>query len=214
LRRSVNRIPTMAIDELKISKNDSALYDETVAHRFGLVPLKMEKSVKEGDVRKLKLSVKKPGFVYSGDIKGDAEIVFDKIPLTLLDENQEMKLELTTKVGTGEEHAKYTPGLIFYRNSTEITMNKTHLDAVKKAFPDNEVKVKSDKIVVLDNKPKAALDFCEGLCERIKEKAEVKETGEIIFSVESFGQLNPKEILEKAMDILEKDLKAFGKALK
>ena len=42
LRRSVNEIPILAIDSLEISKNDSALYDEIIAHRVGLIPLKNE----------------------------------------------------------------------------------------------------------------------------------------------------------------------------
>ena len=45
IRRSVSEVPTLAIDEVEIFKNDSALYDEVLAHRFGLVPLKMEKSM-------------------------------------------------------------------------------------------------------------------------------------------------------------------------
>ena len=42
IRRSVNYIPLLAVDSLEISKNDSALYDELIAHRVGLVPLKNE----------------------------------------------------------------------------------------------------------------------------------------------------------------------------
>lgn len=44
IRRYVNQIPVLAIDEIEIEKNDSALYDETIAHRIGLIPLKMGKS--------------------------------------------------------------------------------------------------------------------------------------------------------------------------
>ena len=42
IRRSVNYIPILAIDSLEITKNDSALYDEIIAHRVGLVPLTNE----------------------------------------------------------------------------------------------------------------------------------------------------------------------------
>ena len=36
IRRSVSEIPVLAIDEVEIFKNDSALYDEFLAHRLGL----------------------------------------------------------------------------------------------------------------------------------------------------------------------------------
>ena len=45
VRRSVTEIPVLAIDEVEIFKNDSALYDEVLAHRIGLIPLKTEKSM-------------------------------------------------------------------------------------------------------------------------------------------------------------------------
>jgi len=40
IRRYVNQIPVLAFDEVVISRNDSPLYDETIAHRMGLIPLK------------------------------------------------------------------------------------------------------------------------------------------------------------------------------
>ena len=39
IRRSVLEIPVMAIDEVEIIKNDSALYDEILAHRIGMIPI-------------------------------------------------------------------------------------------------------------------------------------------------------------------------------
>ena len=41
LRRIIiNKVPTMAIENVEIRKNSSALYDEMVAHRLGLIVLK------------------------------------------------------------------------------------------------------------------------------------------------------------------------------
>ena len=59
IRRSVLEIPIMAIDEVEIVKNDSALYDEILAHRIGLIPLKTDKSINEKTTGILKLSTKK-----------------------------------------------------------------------------------------------------------------------------------------------------------
>src|SRR3989338_2422601 len=87
IRRSVSEIPTLAIDEVEIFKNDSALYDEVLAHRLGLVPLKTEKSMNAKTQIDLKLSKKGPGLVYAEDLQGQAEVIYGKIPLTLLGEN-------------------------------------------------------------------------------------------------------------------------------
>ncbi|MBI2057159.1 DNA-directed RNA polymerase subunit D, partial [Candidatus Pacearchaeota archaeon] len=99
IRRYISQIPIVAVDEVEISKNDSALYDETLAHRIGLIPLKAKKQT-----GKIKLDSKKEGIVYSGELKGDAEVVYDKIPITLLDKGQELEIKATLKSGRGFEH--------------------------------------------------------------------------------------------------------------
>ncbi|MEM3171814.1 MAG: hypothetical protein QXL58_05505, partial [Candidatus Hadarchaeales archaeon] len=41
LRRAIMReVPIMAIDELEVKMNDSALHDEIIAHRLAMVPLR------------------------------------------------------------------------------------------------------------------------------------------------------------------------------
>jgi DNA-directed RNA polymerase subunit D len=207
IRRSVWSIPTIAIDEVEISKNDSPLYDETVAHRMGLIPIKMDKKFKKDEVCKLKLASKKEGFVYSGEMKGDCEIVFDKIPITLLDADQELKIKATTKMGIGEEHSKYLPGIITYREVVEIVLGKEFEEEIKRIFPNVEIKTKGNKIVVLDNQEKNIVDFCQGLVKKAKSEAEVNPTGELVFNVESFGQMKADEIWKEACNILKSDLK-------
>jgi DNA-directed RNA polymerase subunit D len=207
IRRSVGLIPIMATDELEISKNDSALYDETIAHRLGLIPIKMEKSWKEDTVLKLKLNVKKEGFVYSGDIKGECEFVHDKIPITLLKKDQELKIKATTKMGLGKNHAKFSPGILFYRNLNEITMDKSFEEEIRKIFLDANISTKGDKIIIKDEGEKSLLDFCEGLAVKNKKKIEIKDTGEIVVTIESFGQISAEEIFKKSIEALKKRLK-------
>lgn len=207
IRRSVSEISTIAIDELEISKNDSALYDETIAHRIGLIPLKMDKSYKEGESFNLKLSSNKKGFVYSGDLKGDVEVVFDKIPITLLEENQEIKLKCKTKIGTGKEHSKFSPGFISYRESLELSMDKIFEEELRRVFPDIEIKKKGEKILVYDKGERSIVDFCEGISTKNKKEFSAKENGEMIFVIESFGQMKAEEIFKKAVEVLEKNLK-------
>lgn len=213
IRRNIGNVPVSAINELEIEKNDSALYDETFAHRVGLVPIKAPKNVKEDSVFELTLNKKGPGYVYSGDINGDCEIVYDNIPLTLLRDGQEIKAKCITKVGHGIDHAKFSPGIMFFRILSNVTLPKKYKEIMAKTFPENTIKEKGDKIVVSDDKVKPITDFCEGLCKRDKEECEVNDTKKVIITVEPFGQINSKDIFKAAILALKKDLKAFEKAL-
>jgi DNA-directed RNA polymerase subunit D len=209
IRRYVGQIPIAAIDEVEITKNDSPLYDETLAHRLGLVPLK-QSAKKEG---KLKMSSQDKGMVYSGSLKGDFEIVYDKIPLTLLNEGQEVELSASVKVGTGQEHAKFSPGIMNYREVSEVYADKEVAEKLKNTYPNIEIKQKGDKYLIIDDKEKEVADICEGLAEKYEKKVEVKTTGEMIITLESFGQIEAKNIFTKSIEALKKDLSEISKKI-
>ena len=97
IRRSVLEIPTMAIDEVEIFKNDSALYDEIIAHRIGLIPIKTSKTSKE---QKFKLKVVGPRTVYSTDIHPSVETDL-KLPIVILDDEQEVEILADARLGKG-----------------------------------------------------------------------------------------------------------------
>ena len=212
IRRYVNQIPILAIDEVEIVKNGGALYDEVVAHRLGLVPLKMDKAI--GNKGKLKLVTKKEGMVKSKELKGNVDVVFEDIPITFLDKDQEIELIATTKEGIGNEHVKFSPGLMFYRNISEITMDKDFLEDVKKICPNANIKEKGNKIIIIDDQPKGILDICEGITDKIGKDTEVETKKELIISLESFGQMDVKDIFTKSVDILKKDLAEVSKKIK
>ncbi len=214
IRRYVGEIPILAVDEVEISKNDSPLYDETISHRIGLIPIKTSKDVNEKTKAKLKLSVKKEGNVYSGELTGDVEVVYAKIPITILTKDQELELIALVRAGKGEEHARFSPGLMFYRDVAEVIMDKAFKDQIKKICPANEIKEKGDKIIVVDDKEKEICDICEGLSEREKKKSETIYGDEIVISIESFGQIDVKDIFKKSIGALKKDLAGIGKKIK
>lgn len=213
IRRYVHQVPMIAVEDVEISRNDSPLYDETVAHRIGLIPLKAEKAINDKTSGKLSLEIKKEGIVYSGDFKGDFKVVYDKIPLTTLAKGQELKLTANVKSGTGAEHSKFTPGLMFYRHATELTLDKSLYDEIRNACPDSEIKEKGDKIIIADNSRKEVTDVCESIAHKQKKKVESKATGDVIVTVESFGQISSEEVLKRSVHALRKDLDAFSKAL-
>ena len=210
IRRYVNHIPVLAVDEIEISKNDSPLYDETIAHRIGLIPLKNENKTKG----KLKLNVKKEGIVYSEELKGDIKVIYDKIPITLLGKNQELEFVANVKTGKGSDHSKFSPGLIFYRNVFEIKVDKNCPKEVIENCPRNLLKLKDGKIIVEDNYQCDACESCVEYCKKNgKESIEVVPTKELLVTLESFGQLSVEDMFKKSIEVLKKDLAELAKKL-
>jgi DNA-directed RNA polymerase subunit D len=138
IRRYVNEIPVVAIDEVEISKNDSPLYDETMAHRLGLVPLKLERKLDEKSSMKGKFVANGEGIIYSKEIKGSGfNVVYPEIPITHLSKDQEVEIILSVKLGKGSEHAKFSPGFIFYRD-IEDEDEGTKIVEENKSFKSNK----------------------------------------------------------------------------
>ena len=215
LRRYANQIPVLAIDEVEISMNDSPLYDETIAHRLGLIPLKAKGVVNEKTTATLKLHSKKGGYVYSGEIQGDAEIIYKKMPITIIKEDQEIKIKALAKAGKGETHSKFSPGIIFYRNIFEVKIDKECPLDIAEVCPQKIIKIKENRLVV-ENESKC--DGCELCVEKCQKKGKdfIKITPgkDLLVTIESFGQLDSSEILKKSIDFLKKDLNEVSKELK
>jgi len=210
LRRYLNNIPVLAVGDVEIIKNDSPLYDETIAHRIGLIPLENKG---ENKTPKIKIDSKTEGFVYSSELKGSVKPVYDKIPITYLNKNQEFEVEVVTEIGKGIEHSKFSPGLIYYRNVSEITLDKEFQNKIHELCPENEIKDKGNKIVVLDNKKKDVEGVCESIASRAGKKADVDIKDDLIITLESFGQLSVEEIIKKAASEFKKDLNELSKKI-
>jgi DNA-directed RNA polymerase subunit D len=220
IRRSINKIPILAIEDVEIHRNDSALYDENLAHRLGLIPLKSNRKldeIKEGDKITTKnqiqitLKAKGPKTVYSEELKGDVEMLYEKMPLIILDKNQEVELIAFAQLGEGERHAKFSPGLTYYRNINEIKIKN------EKDVQEIEEKLKG-KIVKegkLNSKESYSCVEDEDYLESIfGDKLEITPSDKIAFFIESWGQLKPKEIFNEAVKKLNQDLKNLIKKIK
>ena len=233
LRRTIiNEVPTMAIEDVEFRKNNSALFDEMIAHRLGLIPLKTdlksyelpEKCSCKGEgcakcqaVCSLKVKdVKSPKMVLASEIKcKDPAIkpVYGDMPITLLLKNQELEFEATAVLGKGKDHAKWIPAHVFYKYLPVIEIGKDieNPEEIAESCPVDVFEVKSKKLAIKDlhacHLCGACVDASEG-----KVKLNEKDT-DFIFYLESFGQLDTEEIIEKAIEIIESQLEELDSQL-
>ncbi|MCX8159210.1 MAG: DNA-directed RNA polymerase subunit D [Candidatus Pacearchaeota archaeon] len=207
IRRSVAEIPTLAIEDVEIFKNDSALYDEVLAHRLALIPLKTEKGMSEKTKIELKLSKTGPCTVYASDLKGDAEIVFGKIPITILSKEHKLELIATAVLNTGLYHAKHTPGLCYYRHLLEIK-SSPEIDKIVQNSKSIFKPIKQGNKWICDLNEADALEI-----EKI-DKTAIKDSSEMLFFIESFGMMDAKDILIKSIKSLSDNLDNFEKSIK
>ena len=229
LRRiMISEVPTMAIDEINFFANDSALYDEVLAHRIGLIPLTTDlkiynlpencKCKGEGcNLCRTIISLKSEGpkMVYAEELTAEDEEIkayHPKMPLVLLLEGQKIKFEATAILGLGKNHAKYMPGAIFYKHKAKLRINNSHADFDK--FKDKYPK-QAFKDGKLDEEKLLRNDLYQACANINKDILAIKyDRDNFIFKVESFGQLAPEEILRTAIEKLNEKTGDFAKAIK
>jgi DNA-directed RNA polymerase subunit D len=128
-RIAISQVPTMAIDDVVILENSSVMFDELVAHRLGLIPLKTDLNKynlpEECDCKNplgcqkcrvlLVLDAEatdKVRTVNSSDLVSEdpeTKPISDSIPIVKLAPGQKIKLEAYARLGRGSEHAKWQP---------------------------------------------------------------------------------------------------------
>ncbi|MFH0829741.1 MAG: DNA-directed RNA polymerase subunit D [Candidatus Aenigmatarchaeota archaeon] len=224
LRRiAMTEVPVLAVESVDFYSNDSAMYDEVVAHRLGLVPLWFDAKnfSKKGECDcegkgcsncqiVFVIDKKGPCTVYSKDMKSaDAEVakpLLEDIPLIELAKDEKFKVEMTARLGTGDEHAKWQAAKAWYMGWPTI-VDKEGKVLVE---PCMEHALMMEGSGILPVKA-----YQDGKC---KVKGEVghgariaNSASKIIFTIESISGLKAEEILAKSVEILRDKAKDFGK---
>jgi len=223
----MTEVPTIAIEDVEFRKNNTALYDETVAHRLGLIPLKtdlkgyrMKKGAEDDGSAACEavftLKAKGPGIVHASALKPkDPKIVpvYPDMPIVSLLKDQEIELQAIAVLCKGKTHTKWSPCLAWYTYEPIVTVNTKSplLDKVKHLYPQQifDKTNKIDKVAILDNN---LVDAVDGVCDDVI-KVDYNQNN-IIFHIESWGQLDNKVIVEKAIELFDELLDEFEKAFK
>ena len=221
-RCAMVNVPKIAIEDVNIIRNDSAMFNEVLAHRLGLTPLVSDIDALEGlslpedddwdeytNGIMFSLNEVWPKVVYSKDlISSDSKIkpVYDTIPLVKLKEGEELNIEAVAKVGYGKEHAKWMPTTVCaYKQYPEITFNddlEIDYDCAQ-ACPRGVLKSdrRSKKIKILDIENSAMCQSCVRASTNGYINVGYREN-DFIFRIEIDGAMPPKEVLLKACEVL------------
>ncbi|MGD0729473.1 MAG: DNA-directed RNA polymerase subunit D [Candidatus Micrarchaeaceae archaeon] len=162
LRRiATNHVKSFAINTVTFYENSSAIFDEYIAHRIGLVPIKTPSTgYSDEDEILFTLEAEGPRIVYSKELESrdkEVKVANDAIPIIKLAAEQKIRIDCKAIMGNGATHAKFQPGLITYDQIDDSTFN---------------------------------------------------------FYVETFGQMPPKEIINKAFSAIKDELKEVEKEVK
>ncbi|XP_042218266.1 DNA-directed RNA polymerases I and III subunit RPAC1-like [Homarus americanus] len=246
-------VATIAIEKVDIFNNTSIVQDEVLAHRLGLVPLKVDPRYFEfqnkeetewgaQDSVQYKLNVQctknphalgdetDPDTLYlnrkvlSSSLKwvplGNQTDIFqetsmqplhDDILLAKMNAGHEIHLNAYAVKGIGSDHAKFQPGLAWYRLLPEIELTREvegeQAELLQKCFSSGVINV----VTTPEGKKVARVnDARNDACSRnvfqydsIKDSVKLtRKTDHVIFYVESHSALKSFEILEESVNIM------------
>lgn len=229
LRRiMLTEVPVMAVEDVEIRKNSSAVYDEVIAQRLGLMPLttdlkSYELPASEEDIKERKakctvqftLKEKGPKTIYASDLKtADPKIkpVHPKTPIVKLLKDQEIELIATAILGKGKDHVKWSPCHVWYTYNPNLKINNKSKDMEKyrNMYPNQIFNKKGeiDETLIMENN---LVDAVSHINEDII-KVDYNDS-EFVFHVESWGQLGVNEIVLQALKVFDDKLEELNKLI-
>ncbi|MCS7121516.1 MAG: DNA-directed RNA polymerase subunit D [Archaeoglobaceae archaeon] len=222
-------VPTMVIDYVDFYVNNSFFYDEVIAHRLALIPIKTDlnrynfqekcscKGVGCPSCQVIfRLNVEGPKVVYSGDlVSEDPEVhfVYKDVPVLELFKGQQLMIEAVARLGIGKEHAKFQPvSVCFYKIVPKITVleNCNLCGACVNECSKKILRI-DKKLEVLNILDCSLCKECVKVCEN--KAIKVEETNDFLFTIESTGALPVRTIMKKALEVLIEKAKEMNKIL-
>ena len=239
LRRTMlAEVPAMAIEDVIMIENTSVLYDETIAHRLGLIPLKTDLDAyvlpEDCDCKsELGCSKCRASFtldieasdetlmVYSSQLKSESDVtpVSGNIPIVKLGAKQKLRLEAYARLGRGIEHAKWQPvSASAYKYQPSVTLipdNLANPEEVIQVCPTDVYSLDSEKKIIV--RDEMACTLCMDCVQKAvpvdpKKPSPIKIEGDetaFVFYVESTGAIPPKRIIAEASSILNRKASAL-----
>ncbi len=222
LRRAIiSEIPIFAVDEVIFFENSTPFFDEYIAHRLAMIPLKTDLDVVRADpdrtvvlelVREAKEDVET---VYSGELKSSDPLIVpanERIPIIKMRQGQRIRLQAVARLGKGKDHSKWQPAVaVGYSYMPMYELSKDLLKECSLSKCDECMKKKGKKVLV---------DYpvlCEGCLEALERcrldnpDRVVREWDDsrIILRYETTGALSAQEVFLEAINQLKLKFNEF-----
>lgn len=232
LRRTLlAEVPKLAVEDVTFYDNTSALFDETIAHRIGLLPIPTDPSTltlvgqtdDEGNpsyIVRYTLTKEGPCTVYSGDMECEDPkfaLTDKKIPIVELLAGQRLILEATAILGIGTTHAKWQVcsgvGYKYYptANVDNRKISKEEAHAVVAKTPKGILGLDGDKLVVLDEQNVNLADASGAIGDGFSVSYDDRK---FVFRFETDGSLSAADAMHKAVEILKERFTEFRELTK
>ncbi len=219
IRRSIlNSVKTLAIEDVNIFKNYSSMYDEVLAARLGLIPIKTPVPLPSAHKEfTFKLNEMGPKAVHASDIvpsDPDIKPVLGDMLIINLKNGESVDLEAKAVLGDGTEHAKFSPGHVFYHFYPVIDVKTPKVKGAAKIAslcPVDILSGEGDTLAVRKGKLQDCI-LCMA-CQDYAGQDTIKissDSNKVVFDLESWGQLDAKDILSEAITSLEGELKQIA----
>lgn len=225
LRRTlIADVPKLAIEDVVIYDNTSALFDEIISHRLGLLPIPTDLQLMQARETCtgcggegcptctviFTLSKEGPGMVYSSDLQpADRKFAVkdERVPIVKLGENQRVMLEAHATLGTAARHAKWTPVHgAGYKEYPVVKIKGDTSETIDGRICPTDAITEEDGHITLVDAEKCTL--CMNCVQVAGDAVEISsEPRKFIFRYETDGSITAKEALQHAIKTLIKRVK-------